>query len=140
MKAFTMPVTAIILTMVLAGCVSMPQKTGDLRSVLGARPLAESLLDMAEKCWAREATFFRDGIVVEDRVGVRGTVISAFRRGGGIPDQPEFLILTINDAADGGANVEVKEGDYAIGSQLNLTSDVDRWVAGDLSCSVQDTK
>ena len=68
MKAFTALVSAIALTLGLVGCVSVPQKTGELRSTLGAQPLAESLLGMAEKCWSREPTFWRDGVIIEDRV------------------------------------------------------------------------
>lgn len=118
---------------VLAGCVSVPKRTGSLQSPLPAQELAVKLLETAERCWARKPNFIRDGIVVEDRVGIRGTVISAFRRGRGIPDQPEFLIITINDAP-GGASVEVDEGDYAAGTYLNLTADINRWVGGDFTC------
>jgi hypothetical protein len=126
-------VSVAAMTSVLVGCVSVPQRTGSLKSTLPAQKLAVDLLEAAERCWARKPNFIRDGIVVEDRVGIRGTVISAFRRGRGIPDQPEFLIITINDVP-GGASVEVDEGDYAAGSHLNLTADVNRWVGGDLTC------
>ena len=51
---------------------------------------------------------------------------------GSSPQYP-FLHVTIT-GSDYGSNVEVREGDFDLGSDLNLSADVRRWVNGDSSC------
>lgn len=116
----------------LLGCVSVPIDKGRLQSDSDAKSTARLIYDTAKKCWEKENTFWSNGITVENRVELDGIVITAwYMRYHNVPIV-EAAIITISEAGSG-STISVREA--KIGNKnMNLASDIPRWLSGDQSC------
>ncbi|MFD3352158.1 MULTISPECIES: hypothetical protein [Alteromonas] len=56
----------------------------------------------------------------------------ASRKEGSTPQYP-FLHVTVTHSTYG-SEVSVREGEFNLGTDLNLSDDVNRWINGDNSC------
>jgi hypothetical protein len=124
--------TGIIFTLV--GCVAPPKPTYDYQTSNQPNAEAKKIYDVAKKCWSKEFSLFQDKVVVENKVGIDGTLITARRSAPDIGYQEPFIRVLVTES-ETGTDVKVEEGDYAMGSYENLTQDVKRWSDGDLTCN-----
>jgi hypothetical protein len=124
--------TGIILTLV--GCVAPPKPTYDYQTSNQSNKEARKIYDVAKKCWSKEFSLFQDKVVVENKVSIDGTLITARRSAPDIGYQEPFIRVLVSES-ETGTDVKVEEGDYAMGSYENLTQDVKRWSKGDLTCN-----
>lgn len=126
----------------LAGCISPPQAAGRFTSNMDLGEVADLLRAQAEKCWRRDATVFKNGVLVDLRRPSADTrQVTATRFGRQIGLQKTFMIVDIKRSATG-VSVEVAEGEYeceiGLGCyKMDFAPDVPRWLAGDLSCKVK---
>lgn len=132
-----------LLFSVIVGCAtySPPKLTGELTTTVFAKETALLMDKQAVNCWTREFLFSQDGILVDSRkIANESYLISAARYNLGSGLLSPFLIIKIY-ARNGLTRLEINEGDYMCSfaecSRLNLTSDIVRWVAGDLTCSTK---
>jgi hypothetical protein len=127
------------IVLLLAGCVSGPVKTDRLDSSLDVEKLAHLVLAQSGRCWGSDVTAFKKGIrLAVDRNQPDQTVLTAFRIGWAGP-QPAKPFLTVRMAADGAAaRLDVSEQDFDCTPfrcvNLDLRSDLRRWLGGDTSC------
>lgn len=120
--------------LVLGGCLIAPVKP--VGSITDYRPAKESqahIFNRAKECWKRKAGLFHDAILVRYKSfeGNRLIIVSKDARDIDRLEIARFNFLRVSDTE---TLIEMKEGGYAIGVHLDLSSDVKRWVAGDASC------
>ena len=97
------------------------------------------LHSQAQKCWRRDATTFKNGVLIDVRkpsADIRQVTANRFGRQIGL--QKTFLTVDIKRSATG-VIVDVAEGEYeceiGLGCyKMEFAPDVPRWLAGDLSC------
>ncbi len=131
-------IIVLLVALSLSGCIAAPVKTGEYSSADGRNELAELLFKNAQKCWSQKQSLFGDAIVVENKIELRGAVITARRSASDIGYQEPFMIVIVNDKS-GTSKVEVQEGDYALGMRKEFTPDVNRWINGDSTCKPKST-
>ncbi len=130
--------TVLVMALILSGCMAAPVKTGEYSSSEARDELAKLIFDKASECWAKDYSLFDDAIVVENKIELRGAVITARRSAPDVGYLEPFIIVIVSDQS-GSTEVEVQEGDYALSMRKNFTVDVDRWVKGDLTCKANNT-
>ncbi len=132
----TMKLKAVlaIFCLTLTGCVAPPKPTFNYQTSNTTRVEAQKIYDIAVKCWSKEFSLFQDRVVVENKVELADTLITARRAAPDISYQEPFIRVLVSESSNG-AIVNVEEGDYAMGSFENLTQDVMRWSKGDLTCN-----
>ena len=123
-----------LLGLTLAGCVAPLKPTFDYKSSNTKSDEAKKIYDIAEKCWSKDLSLFRDKVIVENKVKNGVTVITARRAASDIGYQEPFIRILVSGTGNG-TSVNVEEGDYAMGAYENLTQDVKRWSSGVLTCS-----
>jgi hypothetical protein len=116
----------------LAACQSLPTSSGSFASELDSKSTARMIFDHAKRCWDHPATYWSNGISVGNRVELDGIVIYAgsvrFPNDLYIP----LLRVTVGESP-AGSTIDVYEA--KIGHRdLALTSDIDRWMSGDMTC------
>ena len=141
-------VVLALLGLTLAGCVAPLKPTFDYQPSNTKSDEAKKIYDIAEKCWSKDLSLFRDRVIVEnkdsslfqDKVIVENkvengvTVITARRSASDIGYQEPFIRILVSETGNG-TSVNVEEDDYAMGAYENLTQDVKRWSSGVLTCS-----
>ncbi|MEP1447041.1 MAG: hypothetical protein ABJK37_13085 [Paraglaciecola sp.] len=137
-----------LLGLTLAGCVAPLKPTFDYQSSNTKSDEAKKIYDIAEKCWSKDLSLFRDRVIVEnkdsslfqDKVIVEKKVKNEFivitgkRAASDLGYQEPFIRILVSETGNG-TSVNVEEGDYAMGAYENLTQDVKRWSSGVLTCS-----
>jgi hypothetical protein len=131
------------MTAASVGCAIQPMKEtaliSDTRSVL---VVGQEIERLADDCWRRRATMFKDGIHIDARQGLDGSaIVSAARFAHDIGQQQPFFVATVFSDTTG-TKVKLMEGDYAceaLGTcfTLGYTAQVERWLAGDRVCLPQ---
>jgi hypothetical protein len=127
------------LVLLLAACVSGPVRTDRLDASLDVEKLAHLVLAQSGRCWGSEVTALKKGIrLVVDRKPPDALVLTAFRIRWAGP-QPAKPFLTVRVVGAGvPARLEVSEQDFDCTPfrcvNLDLRSDLRRWLAGDTSC------
>lgn len=134
----------LLIALFTTGCaISPPTEVARAGSGKPMLEVAQLIEEMAEKCWERSATMWKDGITIDARMSLYDSaLISAARWASDIGIQDEFLIVEVVKEPEGTSTVIISEGDYACGldgscSGLGLNADVIRWLEGDLTCANQ---
>ncbi|WP_018984968.1 hypothetical protein [Salinimonas chungwhensis] len=127
-------VVLVLFGLALTGCVAPPKPTYDYQTSNLPKNEAQKIYEIAVKCWSKDFSLFQDRVIVENKVELAGTLITARRAAPDIGYQEPFIRVLVSES-DKGAVVTVEEGDYAMGSYEDLTQDVKRWSNGDLTCN-----
>lgn len=132
----------LLLALGMAACAFAPPKpTAQFSTALSAKETALFVEKHAMSCWAREASFLLDGILVDARkMGDELYLISASRTEVSDRFHEPFLTIKISKSKNGLTQLWVSEGDYVCSftkscHPLNLTEDLKDWVAGGDSCN-----
>jgi hypothetical protein len=137
-----------LLGLTLTGCVAPLKPTFDYKSSNTKSDEAKRIYDIAEKCWSKDLSLFRnrvivenkdsslfqDKVIVENKVENGVTVITARTAASDIGYQEPFIRILVSETGNG-TSVNVEEGDYAMGAYENFIQDVKRWSSGVLTCS-----
>lgn len=132
----TRPAGALVAMAVMAtapGCVSAPEPTAVFASTVPAPVLAQQISAAARRCWGRGQANLNDAVVIEDGAAGGTLLVTGRRSGRGVSAQEPFIKVAVGEQG-GGSRVEVQEGEFTINTRLDLTADVRRWAAGDLTC------
>jgi hypothetical protein len=129
----------LLLVLLLAGCVAGPIKTDRLDSALDVEKLSHLVLAQSGRCWGSDVTALKKGIRLGvDRNQPDAIVLTAFVIGwaGPQPAKPFLTVRIVGDSA--AARLEVSERDFDCTPfrcvNLDLRSDLRRWLGGDTSC------
>ena len=125
------PLLAVLLTLLLSSCISVPKATGTFPSNLEKTHAARLLYENAKRCWYKEDSFWVTGIDVTNRIELDGVVITAWITQHNRNNFPLAVILVADSPT--GSSVRVSEAPMT-DKNFNLTSDIPRWLSGDLSC------
>ncbi|BFT29896.1 hypothetical protein D210916BOD24_10720 [Alteromonas sp. D210916BOD_24] len=115
----------------ISGCVLI-LPTADVSTNQPPEKVAVRIEQQAQRCWNTFQLPIDKDIKVVKRVSEQRIKLTASRMEGSTPQYP-FLHVTITPS-DYGSNVEVREGDFNLGTDLNLSSDVRRWAGGSSGC------
>ena len=97
-----------------------------------ADEIAERIEYYGSRCWSSLRLPIDKDIAVKKYETQRGFKVTASRMEGSTPQYP-FLHVTITRNGSG-SDVVVREGEFNLGSALNLSDDVQRWINGDSGC------
>ena len=127
----TLAILVISVAAFTSGCmIILP--TSSISTNQKPEKVAERIEYNGNRCWSTLYLPIHNDIAVKKYEIANGYKLTASRMAGSSPQYP-FLHVTIT-GSDYGSNVEVREGDFDLGSDLNLSADVRRWVNGDSSC------
>ena len=118
----------------LSGCLIMPPiPTIDLDTNEEPEVLAKRIMNNAKQCWTFVYIKGADTIHME-RTDYDGRIkLEASRVPVEGAKHDPFLVVNITSTKRG-SMVEVREGDFNLGTELNLSDDINRWLSGDLRC------
>jgi hypothetical protein len=128
---------AALVLLVSACAVAPPKPVLERAYDVSFKQSVDLMVRQADTCWRRDYSAGRDGILVEveRRAPVAGTLqLSVSRVAPGTGVRPAFFKMEITGMSATRTQVRVAEGDYGLGSRLNLSGDVARWFAGDVTC------
>jgi len=129
------------LVLLLSACAVAPPAPTLERSVERPfRQAVELMVRQADACWSRKPSWTQDGILVDVEMrksAVSTLLLSVSKYGPDIGVRPAFFRLEIEAAAPERTLVRAAEGEYAPGARGNYSGDVERWLAGDLTCRTQ---
>lgn len=126
---------ALVFSCLLAGCAIPPkQSLGVIHSKENYVDLSNRLNELAFKCWARDWSWFWDGVTVSSRLDFRGRVIEAKRFAIDIGVQPPFLEIIVR-ADRNGSSIEIMEGgELNPLSDASLETEIRYWIEGGGKC------
>lgn len=122
---------AILIILFLVSCISTPKPSGSFGSTSEKTQTARLLYDNAKRCWYKKDSFWVTGIDVTNRIELDGVVITAWITQHDRYNFP-LAVIVVADAPTG-SSVRVSEAQMT-DKNLDLTSDIPRWLSGDTSC------
>jgi len=129
--SFKQTILAVCVTTLASGCmVILP--TSSISTNQEPERIVERIEYNANRCWSTLHQPIHSDIAVKTYAIQNGYKLTASRMEGSTPQYP-FLHVTITHS-NYGSDVSVREGEFNLGTDLNLSDDVNRWISGDDSC------
>ena len=120
-RSFNHAILVICIAAFASGCmVVLP--TSSISTNQEPEKIVERIEYNANRCWSTLNTY-----TIQN-----GYKLTASRKEGSTPQYP-FLHVTVTHSTYG-SEVSVREGEFNLGTDLNLSDDVNRWINGDNSC------
>lgn len=130
-RSFNHAILVICIAAFASGCmVILP--TSSISTNQEPEKIVERIEYNANRCWSTLHQPIHSDIVVNTYTIQNGYKLTASRKEGSTPQYP-FLHVTVTHSTYG-SEVSVREGEFNLGTDLNLSDDVNRWINGDNSC------
>ncbi len=116
----------LVMLLVLSGCMVM-LPTASIHTNQSPEEILKRLTYGAERCWRSPKLDIEDDILVATREFNGGAEFIARRVNASGGRHFPFLVVTLKPVY-AGTEISVKETDFNLGQDLNLSQDVHRWI------------
>jgi len=135
------PWSVFMFTLLLFSCTTISVRpTANLIAENSYESTMAMIHENAMKCWSKEYDFWSgDAFLVEKKsFNENAGMVTVRRSAPDIAYQSAFTLVVVRRFEEK-SKVEISEGSCAYNCDMDLTSDVERWINGDHSCKKQES-